>query len=96
MTAEAVPLEGLLQAREDLIAAIVGDMPETHRRFLLGFERGEPDWSALGIAGAENLPAVRWRQQNLDSISADQRAMLVSQLERLFAGDGTTTATGQA
>lgn len=94
MTAEALLLDTLHQAREDLIASIVGQMPEPHRRFLVGFERGAPDWGVLGIPGAETLPAVRWRQRNLDSINAAQRAALVSQLERVLSGSRSPTARG--
>jgi len=94
MTAEIVPLEALLQAREDLIESIVGRMPQIHRRFLVSFERGEPDWKAIDIAGAEKLPAVRWRQQNLDGLSPDQRTKLVSQLEQVLSESGSSTATG--
>jgi hypothetical protein len=83
MTADVVPLESLLQARVHLIASIVGQMPENHRRFLVGFERGEPDWTSLNITGAEHLPAVQWRQKNLVGLSANQRTKLVSQLEQV-------------
>jgi predicted nucleotidyltransferase component of viral defense system len=81
MTDEPVALEELIDAREALIAAIVGDMPAGHRRFLISFERGEPDWSLLGLGGVADLPAVRWRQQNLDRLSSKARAALVTRLE---------------
>jgi len=81
MTEEPVSLEDLLSAREALIEEIVGNMPEEHRRFLIGFERGEPDWAALGLEGVADLPAVRWRKQNLDSLHQDTRKLLVRQLE---------------
>ncbi|HXZ01048.1 MAG TPA: nucleotidyl transferase AbiEii/AbiGii toxin family protein [Stellaceae bacterium] len=87
MTAEPVTLDQLLVAREALIADIVGIMPEPHRRFLLAFERGEPAWPLLGVAGAANLPAVRWRQQNLDKLSAAARAKLVANLEAALYGE---------
>jgi hypothetical protein len=56
-------------------------MPGDHRRFLLSFERGEPDWSLLGRDGVAQLPAVRWRQQNLDKLEAAARADLVARLQ---------------
>lgn len=83
MTEESVDLAALLGAREALIKAIVGEMPDDHRRFLLSFERGEPDWALLGIAHAPSLPAVLWRQRNLDSLSTAARAELVANLERI-------------
>lgn len=86
MTAEHLSVETLAEARENLIEEIVGRMPEDHRRFLVSFERGEPTWELLGIPEAPELPAVQWRQQNLDKISAKKRGELVAQLERVLSG----------
>jgi hypothetical protein len=59
MTEEPVTLEALYDAREALIAEVVGKMPAENRRFLLSFKAGEPDWELLGVPGAAELPAVR-------------------------------------
>jgi predicted nucleotidyltransferase component of viral defense system len=57
MTDKPVSKEELISAREALIAEIVGRMPDAHKRFLLSFERGKPDWTLLGVAGApRNCP----------------------------------------
>ena len=61
MTEQPVTLDDLLQAREELIAELVGKMPDEHRRFLASFKRGKPEWELLGIPHAEQLPAVQWR-----------------------------------
>ena len=84
MTAEPVALEALLRAREELIAAVAGDMPDHHKTFLLGFKRGEPDWSLLGVPRAEALPAVKWKRINLDKLTRDARNRLVFQLTELL------------
>jgi len=60
-------------------------MPNAHRQFLLAFERGEPDWPALNLEAGAELPAVRWRQQNLDGLKAEKRQALVRQLEEVLA-----------
>jgi predicted nucleotidyltransferase component of viral defense system len=60
MTNAPVRREELEQARETLIAEIVGNMPQDHRRFMISFERGKPDWDLLKVPGAPDLPAVRW------------------------------------
>jgi predicted nucleotidyltransferase component of viral defense system len=85
MTEEPVEREELVNAREALIADIVGKMPKAHRTFLVSFERGRPDWKLLGVPGAPDLPAVKWRQQNLDKMPADKRAALVARLEEVLA-----------
>jgi hypothetical protein len=81
MARESVNIEALVEARAALVADILGTMPTNHRSSLLSFERGTPDWSLLGIEHAPKLPAVRWRQQNLDTLTPAARAALVSRLE---------------
>lgn len=84
MTPEPVPLKALTDARETLIDVAVRQMPDSHRRFLLSFEQGKPDWKLLALPGAAELPAVRWRQENLSKLSPTQRAKLVSRLEAVL------------
>jgi len=84
MTAEPVSINALTRARESLIETVVGKMPEQHRRFLLSFERGKPEWSLLELPGASELPAVRWRRENLDKLRSAERAQLVSKLEAVL------------
>lgn len=84
MTEHPVALEQLLDTREQLIAAITGGMSDAHRQFLLSFKEGNPDWSLLSINRAADLPAVRWKQANLDKLDAEQRFALVEKLRRVF------------
>lgn len=84
MTREPVGLAELEAAREAIIAAMVADMPDAHRRFLVGFKRGEPDWKLLGIPEPQHLPAVLWKQRNLDRLSADKRRELADALEKVL------------
>jgi predicted nucleotidyltransferase component of viral defense system len=87
MTAEPITLNDLLKAREDLIAEIAGKMPQEHREFLIGFKSGKPDWALLGVDGAAELPAVKWKQVNLDKLSAAARGKLVEQLTTVLNSD---------
>jgi len=80
MVTKPVTLDELLQAREDLIREIVGKMPVQHRRFLLAVKKGKPDWTLLDLPGAEDLPAVRWKLENLAKLSARRRGELVAGL----------------
>ncbi|WP_449415886.1 nucleotidyl transferase AbiEii/AbiGii toxin family protein [Ochrobactrum teleogrylli] len=86
MTEEVVHIEELIEAQQQMIEELIGGMPDEHREFLIGFERGEPDWSLLKISHVAGLPAIRWRQRNLDKLKRDQRSALVellrSSLER--------------
>ncbi len=84
MTEEAVSRVELKRARAQIIEQIVHRMPEPHRHFLVSFEKGKPQWELLGVPEAQNLPAVKWRQQNLDKLDFDRRAKLVADLERVL------------
>jgi hypothetical protein len=75
-----VTLDELLRVREDLIREIVGKMPVQHRRFLLSVKRGEPDWTLLDVPSARDLPAVRWKLENLAKLSASKRRQLLAGL----------------
>jgi predicted nucleotidyltransferase component of viral defense system len=86
MTEQPVPRDDLVAAREALIGEIVGKMPEAHRRFLISFKGGDPDWALLGVPAAAGLPAVKWRQQNLDKLPKKKRAELIEALEKVLSG----------
>jgi hypothetical protein len=84
MTDKPVSAGELVATREALISEIVANMPTEHRRFLVSFERGEPDWLLLGLPDVPELPAVKWRQYNIDKLPPEKRAALVAALERIL------------
>jgi hypothetical protein len=84
MTDTPVTIEQLAQTREDLIADIVGKMPAEHRKFLVSFKDGKPDWASLGVPGVDALPAVRWRLENLAKMDKERRAALIEKLREVL------------
>lgn len=84
MTERPAVLDDLLRAREEIIASIVHQMPEAHRRFLVLAEQGSPDWVLLSLPEAQALPAVRWRLANLAKLERVQRERLVSRLQEVL------------
>lgn len=84
MTEEPITLTELETAREAIIAEMVAAMPDDHRRFLVSFKQGEPDWELLGIPEAPHLPAVMWKQRNLAKLPDAKRAELTEALERVL------------
>jgi predicted nucleotidyltransferase component of viral defense system len=88
MTQNPVTLNELLQAREDLIAEVVGKMPAEHRRFLASFKKGKPEWELLGIPHIETLPAVQWKIQNLAAMDSKKRQQLIDNLLKALGIDG--------
>ena len=73
----------LVQAR--LPALVRSALNEDDRRFLINFKRGIPNWSQVRHHHAEGLPAVRWKQHNLDRMTDKKRDMAVARLEALLA-----------
>jgi len=85
MTSKRIALDTLLSARANLIEDVVSNMPIKHKQFLLSFYRREPDWALLEIEGLENLPAVRWRETNLDKAGQETRDDLIRKLEDVIS-----------
>jgi hypothetical protein len=42
------------------------------RRFLLSLVRAQPEWELLGIPHVSELPAVRWKLQNLARLQRER------------------------
>lgn len=76
MTIEPVTLEVLLEARERLFRELPAALDANEREFLRTLARADPDWSLLGIPHLEELPAIRWRLQNLQRLSRDNPTRL--------------------
>lgn len=84
MTDMPITRQELEETREALITDIVGQMPQEHRQFMISFERGTPEWDLLDVPGAADLPAVKWRIKNLNTLSTEKRAALVAALEKVL------------
>lgn len=82
MTSEKVTLDSLITTRHRLIKDVTDNMPEEHRTFLRSFYNRKPDWALLGLENAPNLPAVKWREFNLDRAGAGTCEELLRKLEQ--------------
>ncbi|WOS67073.1 MULTISPECIES: nucleotidyl transferase AbiEii/AbiGii toxin family protein [Sinorhizobium] len=65
MTIEPVSLDDLKAARAQMTADILAKLDQRAMRFLLSLHDGEPDFAAIGLPQAAELPAVRWKLLNL-------------------------------
>lgn len=65
MTADPVLLDDLLAARKRLARELQQGLDDHERQFLLSLVSAEPEWSLLDIDHLEQLPAIRWKLQNL-------------------------------
>ena len=67
MTTEPVGLDILLETRRRLRAELPQRLTDNQRRFLMGLTRAQPDWSLLQCRHAAELPALRWKLENLQT-----------------------------
>ncbi len=85
MTAEPVPLDALLAARERVVREIELGLDDKERRFLLSLAAGTPDWSLLDIAHLEQLPGIRWKLHNLAQLQKTDAKRFAEQTDALAA-----------
>jgi len=68
MPAAAVSLEELFDVRSRLIRDIQSRLSGDTAEFLKSLQAGEPDFNLIGLSGAGNLPAVKWKLINLHKL----------------------------
>jgi len=89
MTSEPVPLSELEEARRSLRQRLREGLQDRHKHFLLSLVRLEPDWSLMPFAHLQELPALKWKMQNLAKLrrSNPKKFELQStELARFFGG----------
>lgn len=95
MTADPVSLDDLLAVRERLKRELQYGLDDRERRFLLSLVAGEPEWSLLEIAHLEQLPAMRWKLNNLIKLKKSNMKKFLEQANLLAAGlDAVTSGRG--
>lgn len=85
MTAEPVPLDALLAARECMVRELQQGLDDDERRFLQSFVAGGPEWPLLGIAHLEHLPGIRWKLHNLAQLQKTNAKKFAEQANVLAA-----------
>jgi predicted nucleotidyltransferase component of viral defense system len=89
MTSQATETAFLLEARDRMIRELHAGLDMNERGFLLSLVRAEPEWELLEIPHVSELPAVRWKLQNLRRLQRErpkqfalQYTSLASRLEQ--------------
>ncbi|MBI4248474.1 MAG: nucleotidyl transferase AbiEii/AbiGii toxin family protein [Elusimicrobia bacterium] len=82
MTDENVTLDQLTEARERLIALLKTDITHSEKSFLVSIKTGEPDWKLIDVPGADKLPAIQWKLQNIRKMDAGKRQEQLNRLKQ--------------
>lgn len=87
MTDTPFSYEEFEETRAKLIKDVNELMSEDDKKFLVSFEKAEPDWSAFNYPYFEKYPSVQWKLLNLKKLkdtNPDKLYSEVSKLEKLF------------
>ena len=68
LTREPVTLAQLVASRKRLREELASGLSAVQRRFLLSVAEAKPEWNLMGFAHLAELPALRWKMQNLDRL----------------------------
>ncbi len=85
MTTEPVSLDVLLAIRAKLREELPRRLTVKHKRFLSGLARAQPDWALLQCPHAFELPALRWKLDNIKIFSRRRPADFENQAATLEA-----------
>lgn len=84
MTREAVTLDELIETRLVMIRSIRDALTDNERKFLLSLKEGAPDWGLMPLSGISDLPALRWKLQNIRKMNDKSRMLAVERLEKVL------------
>jgi predicted nucleotidyltransferase component of viral defense system len=89
MTVDAVSLETLVDVQTRLHRELPKALTRKHKDFLISLVKLEPDWSLMPYAHLEEMPAIRWKMENLLKLKkkdisrfAEQETLLIQSFER--------------
>lgn len=89
MTADPFTYEQFEATREELIAKIHSALNDDDKRFLISFKKGEPNWGLFPVPGLKDMPAIRWKLQNIQKLirqNPDKHKDLLKALEEKLNG----------
>jgi len=71
MTREPVGLDTLLDVRRRLFSELPTRLTASQRKFLSSLVAAEPEWDLMGCPHSCDLPAIRWKLQNLERLRSE-------------------------
>ncbi|ABO59796.1 nucleotidyl transferase AbiEii/AbiGii toxin family protein (plasmid) [Burkholderia vietnamiensis] len=93
LTIEAVDVKTLEATQDQLHRELPAALTAEHREFLLSLVRLEPNWALMPYGHLSELPAIKWKVQNLEKLKkksaerfAEQEALLRQKFDEIDAG----------
>ncbi len=88
MSSEGFTYAQYEEVRKKLIDNIQGKLSDNQKKFLLSFEEGEPKWELFPDVKVKDLPAVKWKLQNIEKLKKSnpkKHALFISKLKKALA-----------
>lgn len=79
MTTEEVPLNALLATRARLKQELPQALTRQHKDFLLSLVKLEPTWDLMPFSHLQDLPALKWKLVNLETLRAKKPDLFAQQ-----------------
>lgn len=83
MTREPIALAELRAVRDRIRRDLPAALTEAHRNFLLELVAGEPDWNLMKCKHLAEMPAIRWKLQNLAKLKKTNPKKFSQQTDEL-------------
>lgn len=83
MTSEPIDLNALLTTQQRLMTELPQALTQNERNFLLSLVDAVPDWSLLPFNHLQDMPAIKWKLQNLSNLKSKNLAKFRFQHEAL-------------
>lgn len=84
MSSINVSYEELEKIRNNLPSLILSRLSRNEREFLLSVKMRIPDFSLLSISGIENLPAIKWKVENILRMEPKKRTAATEKLKSVL------------
>ncbi len=81
MTQNPISLAELQKVRAKLKKELPAKLTANQRQFLIGLVSGEPDWHLMKCPHLSQLPAIRWKLQNLARLKKSNPKKFAQQAE---------------
>jgi len=85
MAQNPITLAELQEIRRRLKKELPATLTSNQRQFLLGLVLGEPDWGLMKCPHLAQLPAIRWKLQNLAKLKKSNSGKFALQADELRA-----------
>jgi len=85
MPRNPITLAELQRVRSKLKSELPAALTPNQRRFLIGLVSSEPDWTLMKCRHLSQLPAIKWKLQNLAKLKKSNPGKFAQQSEELRA-----------